>query len=249
MLKGLISKPVSSWLRSRRADLNKKLLVVDRVENWAVLRKVEPHRLNFGVKRGSCIDRYYIEQFLAAHSAEIRGQVGEIESDQYTRKFGGKQVDKVDVIDINPANNRRTMTLDLTRVDEAPAGTFDCIVCTQTLLFIEDYKSAIASLKKMLREEGVLLLTVPGICQRVADGMIAGLGQDYWRFTGLIAKRIFSAEFGSDNVEVHTYGNVLTAVAFLHGLVQEELTKEELEFHDPNYELLIGVRALKRTVR
>ena len=41
------------------------------------------------------------------------------------------------------------------------------------------------------------------------------------------------------------YGNVLTATAFLYGLVQEELTRQELEFHDPDYEVVIGVKATK----
>ncbi len=48
-------------------------------------------------------------------------------------------------------------------------------------------------------------------------------------------------------VVVHTYGNVLSATAFLHGLVQEELTRDELEYHDPNYEVTIGVKATKRS--
>ena len=41
------------------------------------------------------------------------------------------------------------------------------------------------------------------------------------------------------------YGNVLTATAFLHGLVQEELTRDELEYHDPDYEVIIGIKATK----
>jgi len=41
------------------------------------------------------------------------------------------------------------------------------------------------------------------------------------------------------------YGNVLAATAFLHGLAAEELTREELDHRDPDYELLIGVRAQK----
>ena len=36
---------------------------------------------------------------------------------------------------------------------------------------------------------------------------------------------------------------MLTATAFLHGLVQEELTQAELEFHDPDYEVILGVLA------
>ena len=52
--------------------------------------------------------------------------------------------------------------------------------------------------------------------------------------------------FGPDNIEVESYGNVLVACAFLHGLAAHELTKEELDSHDPDYPVLITVRATKR---
>ena len=38
---------------------------------------------------------------------------------------------------------------------------------------------------------------------------------------------------------------VLSTIAFLHGLAIEELSKEELDHNDPDYELLITVRAVK----
>ena len=41
------------------------------------------------------------------------------------------------------------------------------------------------------------------------------------------------------------YGNILTAIAFLHGMAAEELQKEELDYFDQAYEVLITVRALK----
>jgi len=38
---------------------------------------------------------------------------------------------------------------------------------------------------------------------------------------------------------------VLTAIAFLHGLAAEELRREELDYCDPDYEVLLTVRAAK----
>jgi hypothetical protein len=46
-------------------------------------------------------------------------------------------------------------------------------------------------------------------------------------------------------VQVKAYGNILATIAFLHGLASEELRPEELAYEDPNYELLITVRAVK----
>ena len=48
-----------------------------------------------------------------------------------------------------------------------------------------------------------------------------------------------------DSVLVQGHGNVLVAIAFLHGLLIQELRQEELDYHDPDYELLITVRAQK----
>ena len=248
-LKHLVPKRLRRWLNLRRQAARRGLLVFDRVTDWSVLRRVHPYRPDFGVARGGPIDRFYIEKFLATYQQGICGRVAEIENDQYTRQFGGGRVEHSDILDLNEQNERRTMTLDLTQTSSVPADAFDCIICTQTLLLIEDYNAAVRSLYKMLRSEGVLLVTVPGICQIVRGGMIGGVGEDWWRFTGRSAKRIFSNIFAPENVVVLTYGNVLSATAFLHGLVQAELTQEELEFNDPDYEVTIGVKAVKRGAR
>ena len=44
---------------------------------------------------------------------------------------------------------------------------------------------------------------------------------------------------------IKTYGNVLSAITFLHGLSKEELHQEELDYVDQDYEVLVTVRAEK----
>jgi len=68
---------------------------------------------------------------------------------------------------------------------------------------------------------------------------------DRWRFTTLSAQKLFEEVFSPVNVTVASYGNVLAANAFLHGLAGEELRPQELDHQDPDYELLITVRAIK----
>ncbi|MBI2329212.1 MAG: methyltransferase, partial [Chloroflexi bacterium] len=41
------------------------------------------------------------------------------------------------------------------------------------------------------------------------------------------------------------YGNLLTAVAFLCGLSAEGFKQEELDYHHPDFQLLITLRAVK----
>ncbi len=68
---------------------------------------------------------------------------------------------------------------------------------------------------------------------------------DYWRFTNLSIRRLFEEVFSPEHVRVESFGNVLAAMAVLHGMAAGELRPEELDYRDPDYEVTIGVRALK----
>jgi len=68
---------------------------------------------------------------------------------------------------------------------------------------------------------------------------------EFWRFTTQSAQRLFEKEFSAENVKVDAYGNVLVAISLLHGLAAEELKPEYFEYQDPDYQVLITVRAVK----
>jgi hypothetical protein len=89
----------------------------------------------------------------------------------------------------------------------------------------------------------VVLATVPGISQIVRYDM--DRWGDFWRFTSLSARRLFECGFPEGDVRVETHGNVLAATAFLQGLSTRDLRPDELNFRDPDYEVLITVRAVK----
>jgi len=67
----------------------------------------------------------------------------------------------------------------------------------------------------------------------------------YWTFTSRSARRLFEEAFQADGITVEAGGNVLAATAFLMGIAAEELTEPELDYVDPDYETLVGVRAQK----
>ena len=95
----------------------------------------------------------------------------------------------------------------------------------------------------LIKAKGVILASLPSlspICRYDMD-----LWGDYWRFTSAAAQRLFGDLFESNNVQVKAYGNVLVATAFLYGMAAEDLTTEELEFIDRDYEALITIRAVK----
>ena len=120
---------------------------------------------------------------------------------------------------------------------------FDCTIITQTLQFIPDVSAAVRTLHRLLRPGGVALVTVPVISRvdRDRDDQWA----TEWSFTERSITRLFGDVFGADHVQATTWGNVLVATAFLHGLAAEELTEAQLRHVDPDFEVLVGVRALR----
>jgi GT2 family glycosyltransferase len=205
------------------------------------LRRLTPISRRWGADRGQPVDRYYIERFLQRHAADIRGRVLEIGDDRYARRYGGERVERVDVLDVRPTNDRATIVADLGDPgDRLPAGAFDCVLLCQTLMFVWDVGAALRAVHRALKPGGVVLATLGGITQTASWD-----GPWYWRFTGESAHRFFAAVFPARHVSVSAEGNVLAAIAMLHGLAVEDLRPGELHPHDPAYEVVVLVRAGK----
>jgi glycosyltransferase involved in cell wall biosynthesis/SAM-dependent methyltransferase len=209
------------------------------------LRRTTPISDYFGFDRGSPVDRYYIEQFLEANASDVRGRVLEVADASYTRRFGGNRVTRSDVLHARPGNPDATIVGDLCTGEGIPDGAFDCIILTQVLPFLWDVPAAIATARRALKPEGVLLVTVPGISQISRHD--AERWGDFWRFTSMSVRRLFAASFPPENVRLSVYGNVLAATAFLHGMATAELRRDELDERHPDYEVIIAVRAVRPT--
>ncbi|MFL6336983.1 MAG: methyltransferase domain-containing protein [Pyrinomonadaceae bacterium] len=211
--------------------------------NLGDLRRVSPISRVHGTDRGSPIDRYYIERFLSANASDIKGRVLEFDDDAYTRRFGGDRVSASDVLHVEAGHPGATITADLADAAHVPDETFDCVICTQTLMYIYEVRVAVKTLYRILKPGGVVLATFPGISQISRYDM--DRWGEYWRFTILSAKRLFAEAFPPKNVAAEAQGNVLSAAAFLYGMCAEELRPEELDHQDPDYEVLLAVRARK----
>ncbi len=206
------------------------------------MRSLEPTRRSYGVRAGRAIDRHYIEAFLTEHAADIRGAVLEVADRDYTERFG-HGVTRSEVLDIEADNPRATIVADLAAGDGIPSSSFDCVILTQTLQYVYDLGAAVRTLHRILRPGGCLLATLPGICQ--LSRYAAEQWGEYWRFTEQSAFRLLADAFGEEAVTVRAYGNVLASIALLHGFVVDELRTEELDYHDPEYPMLIGARAVR----
>jgi SAM-dependent methyltransferase len=225
------------------------------------LRRLRPIDSEFGFSRGKPIDRYYLERFLAAYGGkedyvlgDIRGSVLEVGEDKYTRRFGrvweGRPeeappgyVTESHILHGDASNPRATIVGDLASGEGLPTEAFDCVICAQTLPYIYDVHAAIQTLHRILKPGGVALVTVNGIapiCRPEYE-----IWGDYWRFTTLSLRRLLEEAFPADAITVESQGNVLATAAFLYGVAAQELKPEELDLHDPNFEVSITARAVR----
>jgi SAM-dependent methyltransferase len=198
----------------------------------------------YGLDRGQAIDRYYIESFLEREKAAVNGSCLELLTNDYTRRFGQKRVTRSEVLDIDRGNKRATIYGDLRDLKrEIPDRAFDCIILTQTLQYIDECEAALMECRRILADNGVLLATVPTMCRLdVASGRDA----DFWRFTPAGARHLFHRVYGEENTQVVGYGNVVTGLGFWLGLAQKDLTPADFTNDDPDFPILVSVKAVKR---
>jgi SAM-dependent methyltransferase len=220
------------------AAASRRLRRLRRRARFGTLRRLSPLSENWGLDRGHPVDRWYIERFLEQRADDIRGHVLEVKSDDYARRFG-RQV-STEVLDIDADNPLAGLVADLTRSEQLPEGRFDCFVLTQTLQYVADPGAAVRSCRQVLVEGGVALVTVPTV-----SAIMEPHRPDLWRFTPSGCRALFEPVFGAGNVEVEAHGNLLTSIAFLHGVAAEELELRELEACDARYPVIVSVRAVR----
>ena len=241
----ILSEPVRKWIRKQQRLLKLQSVPVGTVD-FGHLKRLTPISPIFGIDRDLIsVERYYIEDFLKKHSADIRGRVLEMGEPLYTDKFGDGDVSKSDILNYVEGNPKATIVGDLTNAPQIADDTFDCIIITQTLQMIYEVEKAVETLHRILKPGGVVLATSHGITKVARREGVDDWGE-YWNFTTQGSRRMFGDVFGRDNVEVTSYGNILTTIANLHGLAASEIDPVELDHNDPNYELLVMVRAVKR---
>lgn len=239
----------SPLLTTRRIAGFVKRRALQRIKPWPPpvgsvrfgdLGTTRPISGNFGFDRGTPIDRYYVEAFLARHAADIRGRVLEVGDASYCERFGGSAISQQDVLHVSPQAAGATIIGDLAQPGVLPEAAFDCMVLTQTLHLIYDMRLALTEIVRALRPGGILLLTVPGISQ-----MDRGEWNKTWSWslTPYAAGRLLGEFFSEAELEVGSHGNVFAATAFLQGIAVEEVDRKKLDEMDAVYPVIVTVRA------
>jgi SAM-dependent methyltransferase len=243
---------LKSFLRKNMPSIGKRLLhkaglykfhcpPVNGV-NAGDMDRLTPFSTEFGYDRGGPVDRYYIENFLQKEAEHIKGRCLEIGDNEYSLLYGGNKLTQSDILHIDETNTKATFIGDLSNAPQLPDNAFDCIVLTQTLHLIYDFKGALATCHRILKPGGVLLLTSPGITP-IDHGEWKKTW--YWAFTDKALIRLVSDAFPAGNVGVETFGNVYIAAAFLYGMGITEVSQEKLDYRDPHFQVIITVKAVK----
>ncbi|MEJ7770119.1 MAG: glycosyltransferase [Chitinophagaceae bacterium] len=247
-----ISMTIKAHIKNRAPGslvkmLNKTGSMIDLVRgkkkvNMGDFNRITPFSTNFGYERGGPVDRYYIENFLQQNELDIFGRVLEIGDNEYSLRYGGSKITKSDILHISEENKKATFIGDLSDAPHLPDDSFDCIILTQTLQFIYNYKAALHTCYRILKPGGSLMMTVPGISH-----IDHGEWRDnwFWSFTKSSIVKVLSEVFPPEKLLIETHGNVLVAAAFLYGLGLPELRKEQMDLTDPHYQVIITAKASK----
>ena len=221
------------------ADLLQLPVKVRSAANAAFALDPTPLSYAWGTDRGIPVHRLHLEQFLAQHSADIRGRCLEFQDPLYAPRFGGAAVLRLDILHLDDSNPRATIITDITKPNAVPDNTFDCVICTHVLHTVFHLERAVSELHRILAPGGVLLIGVPQIsmCDRRYE--------ELWRFTVAGLGRLLATAFAPDDFAVSAYGNSFTSAGELRGMIAEEFSADLIAFHDERFAAEICARAVK----
>ena len=147
------------------------------------------------------------------------------------------------VVDVRAENPQASIIADLKTATNIPSDSFDCIILTQVLIYMDDVEAALATVLRILKPGGVALITVPGISQICSDPEEASKWN--WSFYPRTFQRLLAKFFDPKKLIVEGYGNLKTTIGFLAGLAQEDMASDDYLFQDHRYPLIVAARATK----
>jgi SAM-dependent methyltransferase len=239
--KAALRQAIVRWLPSPLADvlraIRRRALIAGTGKiDFGDLARIKPVSEGFGFRRGTPVDRFYIEGFLDRHRADIKGRVLEIADDDYSRRFGSGIVQQ-DILNVTEVPGT-TIVGDIAADGVLPPDSFDCIILTQTLQYLYEAPRAVSRIHNALKPGGIALATVPAISPVDHNDW-----EWYWLFTERSARRMFEDAFGHGNVEVEVFGNAFAATCFIQGVAQEDVGRQWLQPKDPSFPVNITIRA------
>jgi len=181
-------------------------------------------------------DRNYIKHFVEQNKDFIKGDILEFNGRvMYSKIFATENSEIYTASSALEKNKFESdYYFDLNEEKTIPDKQFDCIIATQVICYMLDGKKVLSNLKKMLKPDGVLILTNSGPIYQ--DNTECGYMCFYTK-DGL--RKLCGSVFGENNVfNLQTYGNLRTSVQSLLG------TKKDKEYKNDdknNLSVVIGI--------
>lgn len=202
----------------------------------------KPLSRNFGAERGKPIDRYYIENFIKNNKECILGSVMEFGDSMYSVRYGEDRIKQQYIAHVRGWGDH-SIILNLESGMGVEEEMVDCMICTQVLQYIYDLRKAFGNIYRLLKKDGVALITVPGIKSiSLVDDENWG---DRWSFTEKSLWELSREFFKEDNIMIKAYGNVKVTMGYLYGLCIEDYGDSDFEYADPQFPFLICIRLKK----
>lgn len=194
-------------------------------------------------KVSEAFDRKYIQEFINEQRryGRIRGKILE---------WGGSNVlysdpsteDVTICTGMKDQAKDATVSFDILKSFTIPLelySTFDTIICTQVLNYMIDPITALENIKKLLKDNGNLILTVSGPCYR--DRNSEGF-KSFWTERGV--RDMCKHVFGEENItRPRVYGTFSGAINSLLGLKADE----EINDKKTDYNVITGITCRKET--
>lgn len=193
--------------------------------------------------RGTPIDAYYVERFLDQNKSHMHGEVLENSQSTYTWKYGEDRVTKSEVLEFLPGNPAASIVGDLSNPELIPANSFDCVILKHTLPTKSDHDAAIKSIYRIFKPGGTALISLTGISPELPSDDRSS--NDLCSYTSTSSKGLFKKHFPESSITLQTFGNVLAASSYLHGISAEELKTSKLDHCDPQYPIILALTATK----
>lgn len=208
---------------------------------WGNLRRVRPFSNTYGWDRGTPVDRYYVDRFFERHSADITGDVLEIDRNDYTYRFG-HDLRAVHSFDINPESNP-TFLCDIAHCEDIlPSEAYDCVLLPCTLQHFRELELSLRNALRLVKPGGVILASAAAL-SRLDEVFL-----DYWRFSPEGWRSFLPQVWPDCTIAVEGEGNCLPVIAMNLGLSLEELKPQELNYYDARFPLVTTVYCRKSKV-
>jgi SAM-dependent methyltransferase len=204
--------------------------------DWGSLRRSHPICKRFGFSRGTPIDRYYLDKFVAQIRNRVVGATVEIGGARQNRElYRLTNVSEYTAIDAE-AHDYVDVVGDAHESSLLAPDSADSILAFNVLEHCADPWLVARNMHRWLRTGGCAFCMVPN-AQRVHN-----FPRDYWRPLPDGVNWLFR-DFGSR--ELSQYGNPTSVIASHLGIAAEELTQAELDAQHPDYPVATCIVATK----